>query len=894
MSLATKDGVYEIDLPFFEPQPEPKEPINAGAACWRQRRLVDQHLNRIQALIKAVDGRTELTPYQWVQLMSMVLEYKPDLILELGRGDGNSTCVFTEAANILKPDPVEVISLCLSEEWERKTLPKIRALMYPSWFEPLSTFVTDIRDFNYEAALEGRKRILVFWDAHGFNVADCVLGRILPLIDRQEHLVIMHDLSDGRVMPFLRYGESGLWRGNDWSGPRLMLGCINSCVEQAVSIVDFCSRNQVTLHSADQAIVSLFEKDEEKLLEMEGIFGPEMFQLQAHWYYFSLNESPGPFSFPVFNPESKTKDMNDLDYLRQEVRKAGEIIGRQSEMIAVIAAETMKQAEYLLSLGQKELASEKLKEGRRLGRGINAAGLHYSLALGFLKLEMTDEAVAALKKELDIAPNNAPAAALLAGLRDSSPVAEPVRKKAPVIDDLEMLKSNLADYSLTVPNETRSEQDVVVELVLETEHGQGRKKVRLNIKDLGLAGIKQRFRDDPWMENYMVNMWEYATGQSVCRTYPWNVTIPVADICNASCPFCTSWFAGQRYLELDELEAYRPVLKYAQHFGLQGHGEPLIHPHFVKLTKMIGPMLDPRCKVYIITNGALLKKYFTDLERLNITGYSISLNAATARTHHELMDLGRNTFDNIVESVKRLVAIRDAGDREMSISLSMVVTRKNISEAAAFVEMANRLNVSLVYLRTLAPANDLTGLPNYHDLPPYLHQEFERHRREAVQAIKQSKIPVAAYPDTWDVPIFPTEIEEMVKTSPPALIPKDRIKAMAGPSGSDGDDPEKKAVLKGRLLPDAGPLLDDPGDSPYDRRPRYYCKFPYSNLNMTDFSLCMYPCCYMNNVPGYEHMRYDGRADFHEIWNSPAMVELRRSLKEGPLMGPCRHCPPNR
>ena len=159
------------------------------------------------------------------------------------------------------------------------------------------------------------------------------------------------------------------------------------------------------------------------------------------------------------------------------------------------------------------------------------------------------------------------------------------------------------------------------------------------------------------MENYMVNMWEYATGQTVCQTYPWNVTIPVADICNASCPFCNSWFSGQRYLELDELEAYRPILKYAQHLGLQGHGEPLIHPRFVKLTQMIGPMLDPRCKVYIITNGALLKKYFSDLERLNITGYSVSLNAATAGTHQELMNLGKSAFENIVESVNRLVAI---------------------------------------------------------------------------------------------------------------------------------------------------------------------------------------------------------------------------------------------
>ena len=894
MSLATKDGIYEIDLPFVEPQAVFREPISAGSAYWRQRPVVKQNLPRIQALIKAVDGRTELTPYQWIQLMSMALEYKPDLILELGRGDGNSTCAYTEVANILKPDSCDVISLCLSEEWERKTLPRLKALMPPTWFEPLRTFVTDIQDFDYETTLADYQRVLIFWDAHGYDVAECVLGRILPLIHEQEHLVIMHDLSDGRVMPFLNYNESGLWRGNDWSGPRLMLGCINSCVEQAVSIVDFCSRNNLVLHSADQAINLFFDQEPDKSREMEGLLSPEMFQLQAHWYYFSLNESPGPFTFPVFDPKNRPRDMNDLEYLRKEVQKAGQIIGRQSELIAEMAIGTLKKAENFFNQGQEQLAAEKLKEVHELGLGINLPGLYYSLGQGYLKLNMIDEAVAALQRELEINPNHAPAASLLDGLEIPEESSGPGHATRPVVDDLERLKADLSNYSMSVPDETKPEKDVMVELVLGNGSGNGKKKVRLNIRDLSLDDIKQRFRDDPWMENYMANMWEYATGQTLCRTYPWNVTIPVADICNASCPFCTSWFSGKRYLELDELEAYRPVLRYAQHFGLQGHGEPLIHPQFVKLTRMIAPMLDPRCTVYIITNGALLKKYFSELDLLNIGVYNVSLNAATARTHQELMNLGRNTFDDIIESIKRLVAVRETHNKNISVNLSMVVTRQNISEAAAFVEMANRLGAKRIYLRTLAPANDLTALPNYHALPPYLHDDFARHKNEAIQAIKQSKIPVVAYPDTWDVPVFPPGIDETVRTCQLPLITREEIRNNAARTATEDPSAEDRSQMLGRLLPDSKSQPDGPQDNPYDRTPRYYCKFPYSNINLTDFSYCLYPCCYMNNVPGYEHIVYDGKSDFHEIWNSPAMVMLRQSLRDGPLLSPCRHCPPNK
>jgi hypothetical protein len=41
------------------------------------------------------------------------------VILELGRGQGNSTCAFTEATN-LKQGQMRVLSLCLSDNWERQ------------------------------------------------------------------------------------------------------------------------------------------------------------------------------------------------------------------------------------------------------------------------------------------------------------------------------------------------------------------------------------------------------------------------------------------------------------------------------------------------------------------------------------------------------------------------------------------------------------------------------------------------------------------------------------------------------------------------------------------------------------------------------------------------------
>jgi hypothetical protein len=38
--------------------------------------------------------------------------------------------------------------------------------------------------------------------------------------------------------------------------------------------------------------------------EMSRMLG-ELFDLQGHWFYFSLNEKPGPYRFPRYLPPSQ-------------------------------------------------------------------------------------------------------------------------------------------------------------------------------------------------------------------------------------------------------------------------------------------------------------------------------------------------------------------------------------------------------------------------------------------------------------------------------------------------------------------------------------------------------------------------------------------------------------
>jgi len=279
--------------------------FSPAQAYWNQRHVLADCRDRILALLKAIDRPVDLFLRQAAQLMASALEFAPDIILDLGRGYGNSTCAFTEAANRLEPHNCRVLSLDRTDVWNQETVPKLSEIVPESWFEPLQAVEADIVTFDYTQALAGFEKILVFWDAHGYEVAECILGQILPLIASRPHVVIVHDLLDARYIPAISnsYGELGLWMGGavHETPPRMVrLNNVVSLFEEAVAITDFASRNGLPLHSADHSLHTEFGDDPARVDELQELIGDQLFSLNdyCNWFWFSLNEIPGPYTFP--------------------------------------------------------------------------------------------------------------------------------------------------------------------------------------------------------------------------------------------------------------------------------------------------------------------------------------------------------------------------------------------------------------------------------------------------------------------------------------------------------------------------------------------------------------------------------------------------------------------
>jgi hypothetical protein len=283
---------------------EARPAIDVAAYYYEQRHRLAEDAGRLAALKEAVRAEHDLTTAQWAQWYTVILGFRPDLIVELGRSKGNSTALCCEAAWRL--GDTRVVSLCNSRDWDDETLPRIREVVPPGWFDRLDARLTDILDADYEAIVAGAKRVLVIWDAHGFEIAEIVLGRILPLISDRPHLVLMHDISDTRYAAVSRsYDGQPLWKGSTWdrgtgkTAARVNIGWMSSLQDQVIAVSDFAARNNLQIGSADHEYAQFFAARPAAAAEMARLLGGAWFSTSAHWAFFSLTGSAPPIHFPA-------------------------------------------------------------------------------------------------------------------------------------------------------------------------------------------------------------------------------------------------------------------------------------------------------------------------------------------------------------------------------------------------------------------------------------------------------------------------------------------------------------------------------------------------------------------------------------------------------------------
>ena len=304
--------------------------FHAGKAFWNQREAIAAAQERLTALHEAVGHAAVQSLAEMSRLYSIVLEYQPDLIIEVGRLSGNTTVVLTEAAHQLENTP-DVKSYCLTNVWQETTVPKLASLTDEAWFAPLDAQQINVFDVDMRAVLGDSKRVLFLWDAHGWKVAEYMLGVVLSLLRERDHLMMIHDIFDARYAHPLatHYNGAGIWAGkappNDQEPKqRIFAGSIFTVYEEALAVLDFSTRNDLKMHGVEHELRTFIEADPARMEAVVELLGPVWTNFSTQWWWISLNEKPldAPLTFPTFTrpqTEAQTPKAQLADQIQRDL-----------------------------------------------------------------------------------------------------------------------------------------------------------------------------------------------------------------------------------------------------------------------------------------------------------------------------------------------------------------------------------------------------------------------------------------------------------------------------------------------------------------------------------------------------------------------------------------------
>ncbi len=383
--------------------------------------------------------------------------------------------------------------------------------------------------------------------------------------------------------------------------------------------------------------------------------------------------------------------------------------------------------------------------------------------------------------------------------------------------------------------------------------------------------------------NGALNTKEVIEGKEVLESMPRCLGIDLHGVCNVKppCVYC-EWDLSKNYegknvnapFTLETLDEYGPFFENCSELINCSIGEPFMMGQFDDLLDAFGN----RSKMLeMSSNGQILTD--KNIQRLlgrNIHLY-VSLDAATASTYARLRN---NTFDRILENLKRLISAKGGPGNLPFVYLVFMPMKANIHEVDLFVDLCAELNVDNMVLRPLNES-DSSSLKwdrgGYHfdyqnELLP-----FDERVRIAGRVTERCEFKGVALLNQMDfggelAGAFEIEFEKgrqetreilgIVNSETLNLSP-DEIQASS----------ESEDSTKSEKLPPPAPSMG--------REKLPACLEPWNRLYILRRGVL--PCCY-----GHEPIAE--MSQYKETWNGPIMREIRSALARGEFHEYCLNC----
>lgn len=243
--------------------------------------------------------------------------------------------------------------------------------------------------------------------------------------------------------------------------------------------------------------------------------------------------------------------------------------------------------------------------------------------------------------------------------------------------------------------------------------------------------IKTRFSDH-WIANRKKNNLRLCGEHLENRvaditSYPLEMQIEVSCECNLRCIMCPYHFERNsldKIIELELIKKLRPLLPNIIRVYLMGAGEPLLHPRFTDICRILTAY-----NIWIVfsTNATLMtEKIAEQLVDLQVQHITVSLDGATPETYN-FIRRGAD-FINVIHNIEGLINFRERRNQvKPVVCFAPVMLKSNVLEAGKFVELAHNMGVTNVHFEGMFEVHDGTPYARFYEKYNLDHvQESER------------------------------------------------------------------------------------------------------------------------------------------------------------------------
>jgi MoaA/NifB/PqqE/SkfB family radical SAM enzyme len=148
------------------------------------------------------------------------------------------------------------------------------------------------------------------------------------------------------------------------------------------------------------------------------------------------------------------------------------------------------------------------------------------------------------------------------------------------------------------------------------------------------------------------------------------VNIVLTDSCNSKCKLCNYWKHKKKiFLDKKNVQCLIPYInKYKTRKIYLTGGEPLLHPNFYEIAKMLRE--NTRCKITLCTNGFLIPNFIDKIYPF-FDAYIISFDAHTKSLYHKIR--GVDWF----QSIKKVPKLIKKKNPNVKIAFTCVIQKLN-------------------------------------------------------------------------------------------------------------------------------------------------------------------------------------------------------------------------